>query len=134
MTKAPAKLEGFHDSYIMPNSAPKTSSAFTPVALLLVAMASIQAGAALAKHLFPVVGSTGATALRLLFATAILCAVMRPWRLRMTAAAKRSVLVYGIALGGMNSMFYAALRTVPLGVVVAFSNAHAGTVRTPRRP
>ncbi len=40
-----------------------TPNVFAPVALLVVAMASIQAGAAIAKHLFPVVGSTGAAAL-----------------------------------------------------------------------
>jgi inner membrane transporter RhtA len=96
-----------------------TSNVFAPVALLVVAMASIQAGAAVAKHLFPVVGSTGAAALRLLFGTIILCAVLRPWRLRLNAAAWRSVVVYGVALGGMNALFYAALRTVPLGVGVA---------------
>lgn len=104
----------------MPNRTTNTSAALIPVALLVIAMASIQAGAAVAKHLFPVVGSTGATALRLLFATLILCAVLRPWRLRhMTSATWRSVIVYGLALGGMNSLFYAALRTVPLGVAVA---------------
>lgn len=90
-----------------------------PVALLVVAMASIQTGAAIARHLFPVVGSTGATALRLLFAAVILCAVLRPWQLHMTAAAWQSVIIYGVALGGMNSLFYAALRTIPLGIAVA---------------
>lgn len=90
-----------------------------PVVLLVIAMASVQTGVAVAKHLFPVVGSTGATALRLLFAAVILCAVLRPWRLRLTVAAWRAVILYGIALGGMNSLFFAALSTVPVGVAVA---------------
>jgi inner membrane transporter RhtA len=91
-----------------------------PVVLVIVAMASIQTGAAIAKRLFPMVGSTGAAALRLLFAAVILCVVLRPWRVRLDGAAWRAVLVYGIALGGMNSLFYASIRTVPLGVATAF--------------
>ena len=83
-------------------------------------MASIQAGAAIAKQLFPVVGSTGAAALRLLFASIILVVLLRPWRVRLDAAAWRSIVVYGVALGGMNSLFYASIRTLPLGVAVAF--------------
>lgn len=36
-----------------------------PIVILLVAMASIQGGASLAKSLFPLVGAPGVTALRL---------------------------------------------------------------------
>lgn len=103
----------------MPDSRPSASGVFLTLVLLVVAMASIQIGAATAKQLFPVVGSTGATALRLLFAALILCAVLRPWRLRMTAAVWRSILIYGVAVAGMNGLFYASLRTVPLGIAVA---------------
>lgn len=104
----------------MSRSSPAARSALLPVALVVVAMASIQTGSAIAKQLFPVVGSTGAAALRLLFAALLLAAVLRPWRVRLDAAALRSVLVYGAALGGMNSLFYASLRTVPLGIATAF--------------
>lgn len=103
----------------MPDSRPSASGVFLTLVLLVVAMASIQIGAATAKQLFPVVGSTGATALRLLFAALILCAVLRPWRLRMTAAVWRSILIYGVAVAAMNGLFYASLRTVPLGIAVA---------------
>jgi inner membrane transporter RhtA len=91
-----------------------------PVALLVVAHASFQIGAAVAKRLFPVVGPFGAASLRLLFAAILLTAVLRPWRVRRSAAAWRAVLVYGAALGGMNTLFYAALRSVPLGIATAF--------------
>lgn len=94
-------------------------STLVSVALLVVAMASIQSGAAIAKRLFPVVGTAGAAALRLTFAALVLGAVLRPWRRRMDAAAWRSVLVYGVALAGLNGLFYAALRTVPLGIATA---------------
>jgi inner membrane transporter RhtA len=82
-------------------------------------MASIQVGAAIAKRIFPVAGPLGAVTLRVLFAAILLGVVLRPWRVRRTRAAWRSVLIYGAALGGMNCLFYAALDSVPLGVAVA---------------
>lgn len=85
----------------------------------MIAMASIQSGASLAKTLFPVVGAQGATTLRLFFASLILLAILRPWRARFTARSLRTVFIYGIALGGMNFLFYMSLRSVPLGIAVA---------------
>ncbi|MFS2161423.1 threonine/homoserine exporter RhtA [Pseudomonas sp. Pseusp122] len=100
---------------------PRNSLASTlfPVGLLMIAMASIQSGASLAKTLFPVVGAQGATTLRLFFASLILLAILRPWRARFTARSLRTVFIYGIALGGMNFLFYMSLRSVPLGIAVA---------------
>src|SRR5271165_2338585 len=90
-----------------------------PIALLVVAMASMQLGAAFAKGLFPQVGPQGATALRLSFSAVMLAVVRRPWRdLRLDRAALPLV-VYGLSLGAMNTLFYMALRTVPLGVAIA---------------
>ncbi|MGN8278491.1 threonine/homoserine exporter RhtA [Pseudomonas sp. SMN5] len=95
------------------------ASSLYPVALLIIAMASIQSGASLAKSMFPVVGPQGTTTLRLIFASIIMLLLLRPWRARLTAQSLRTVIVYGIALGGMNFLFYMALRTIPLGVAVA---------------
>ncbi|RPE03849.1 threonine/homoserine exporter RhtA [Candidatus Pantoea deserta] len=95
---------------------------FTPamsVAVLLVAMLSLQGGASLAKSLFPAVGATGITALRLGLGTLMLCLIFKPWRLRVTREQRVPLLLYGLALGCMNFMFYLSLRTVPLGVAVA---------------
>lgn len=90
-----------------------------PVGMLLIAMASIQTGASLAKSLFPLVGAQGTTTLRLTFASIMLVLILRPWRARLTAKSLRTVLIYGISLGGMNFLFYMSLRTVPLGIAVA---------------
>src|SRR5688500_20122854 len=90
-----------------------------PVAVLVVAMASIQVGAALARGLFPAVGPIGAVPLRVGLAAILLCALARPWRVRRSAATLRAIVLYGVALGGMNALFYAALRTVPLGLATA---------------
>ena len=90
-----------------------------PIGLLLIAMLSIQSGASLAKSLFPLVGAQGTTSLRLIFASVIMVLLLRPWRARMDVATWRSVVIYGMALGGMNLLFYMSVRTVPLGIAVA---------------
>lgn len=95
------------------------ASILFPVGLLLIAMASIQSGASLAKSMFPVVGAQGTTTLRLIFASVIMLILLRPWRARFTASTLRTVIVYGMALGGMNLLFYMSLNTVPLGIAVA---------------
>lgn len=89
-----------------------------PIVVLLIAMLSLQGGASLAKSLFPAVGAPGITALRLGLGTAILCLIFKPWRLRFTRAQRTPLLVYGLALGCMNYLFYLSIRTVPLGVAV----------------
>ncbi len=90
-----------------------------PIGLCLVAMASIQVGAGLAKQMFAVIGAEGAVALRVSFAAGILIAVQRPWRARLTRRQAGTVLSYGVALGVMNLLYYLALRTIPLGITVA---------------
>ncbi len=89
------------------------------MAAALGAMICIPIGATIAKSLLPLVGAAGATALRMSFASLLLAIFWRPWRMRPSAAALRSIAVYGVAMGCMNLCFYAALRTVPLGIVVA---------------
>ena len=102
------------------NVQPRSLAAMlAPVGLLLIAMASIQSGASLAKSLFPLVGAQGTTALRLIFAAVIMLVILKPWRARLNASSMRTVLIYGIALGGMNFLFYMAIRTIPLGIGVA---------------
>ncbi len=112
----------------------------SPVALsiltVLVAMASIQFGASLAKRLFPVVGAPGTTALRLFFATLILGLVWRPWRGKLTRRELLAVVTYGASLGGMNLLFYLALARIPLGIAVAieFTGPLAVALFASRRP
>ena len=90
-----------------------------PIVILLVAMASIQGGASLAKSLFPLVGAPGVTALRLALGTLILIAFFKPWRLRFAKEQRLPLLFYGVSLGGMNYLFYLSIQTVPLGIAVA---------------
>lgn len=102
------------------NDQPRSlASTLFPVGLLLIAMASIESGASLAKSMFPIVGAQGTTTLRLIFASIIMLLLLKPWRAKLTAKSLRTVIVYGMALGGMNFLFYMSLRTVPLGIAVA---------------
>ncbi|WP_312952459.1 threonine/homoserine exporter RhtA [Superficieibacter sp.] len=90
-----------------------------PVVVLLVAMASIQSGASLAKTLFPLVGAPGVTALRLALGTLILVIVFKPWKLRFAKEQRLPLVFYGLSLGAMNYLFYLSIQTIPLGVAVA---------------
>jgi len=101
----------------LPAAGGRAFHAIPPSALVLVGIVSVQLGSALAKHLFDAVGSLGAVALRLTFATAVLVMLWRP-SLRMDRRAWTVVLAYGVILGVMNLCFYLALARIPLGIVV----------------
>jgi inner membrane transporter RhtA len=115
---------------------PPSDSALLPIAVLIAAMICFQTGAALAKTLIPVVGASGAVALRLAFATLMLWLVWRPWRMRLRAPAARTLVMYGIALGCMNLLFYSALQRIPLGIAVAleFTGPLAIAMASSNRP
>jgi inner membrane transporter RhtA len=82
-------------------------------------MLSFTSGASVAKQLFPVVGAEGTTALRLSIGALILLAVLRPWRVRLSATSWQSIVFYGLAMGGMNLLFYMSIQTLPLGIAIA---------------
>lgn len=109
---------------------------FAPIALLVVAMVSIQSGASLAKHLFPLVGAEGTTTLRLVLGAIILSLVMQPWRAKLDLRKCQALLAYGLALGGMNLLFYMSLQRIPLGIAVAleFTGPLALALFSSRRP
>src|SRR3712207_2506244 len=93
--------------------------AIPPVPTILAGIVSVQAGAALAKDLFPALGPIGAVGLRIALSAMILLAAFRP-RLRGTTAAQwRAVIPYGVVLGTINILFYLSLSGIPLGVAVA---------------
>ncbi|QJP76154.1 threonine/homoserine exporter RhtA [Enterobacter cloacae] len=115
---------------------PRKSSVWMPVAVILIAMMSIQSGASLAKSLFPLIGAPGVTALRIALGTLILVVVFKPWRLRFKKEQRLPLLFYGLALGVMNYMFYLSIQTIPLGIAVAleFTGPLAVALFSSRRP
>ncbi|EPC4330985.1 threonine/homoserine exporter RhtA [Enterobacter asburiae] len=114
----------------------RTSSVWLPVAVILIAMLSIQTGASLAKSLFPLVGAPGVTALRIVLGTAILVVIFKPWRLRFKKEQRLPLLFYGLSLGAMNYLFYLSIQTIPLGIAVAleFTGPLAVALFSSRRP
>ena len=97
----------------------RPSTALFPIALLLLAIVSVQAGAAVAKSMFPVAGALGMVAVRIALGTIVLGVVLRPWRVRIVPGSLTALTIYGASLGVMNSMYYLALSRVPLGITVA---------------
>ena len=88
------------------------------VTLVLGAVVSVQTGAAVATTLFDELGPTGTVMVRLGFAAIILTAIWRPSIAGMGGAQRRDVILFGLALAGMNACFYLALDRIPLGIGV----------------
>jgi inner membrane transporter RhtA len=87
---------------------------------VLLAVGSVQFGAALAKTLFDEAGAGGTVFLRVLFAAAVLAIVWRPLARGRPARDLSLAAAFGLALAGMNLAFYEALDRIPLGVAVTF--------------
>ena len=88
------------------------------VPAVLLAIVSVQGGAAIAKGLFPVLGAAGTVSLRIGLSALVLLAVVRPRLGQLTRAQWWAVVPYGLALGAMNFLFYGALARIPLGLAV----------------
>ena len=90
----------------------------SPLASILGAIVSVQAGAALAKGLFPALGPIGTVGLRVVLSAIMLMAAFRPALRALSPAQWRAVIPYGVVLGTMNILFYLSLSRIPLGVAV----------------
>ena len=86
--------------------------------MVLVAIASVQTGSAVARTVFDDLGAGGITLLRLSIASALLAVVVRPRLRSWSRASWRAAAVLGAVMAGMNLVFYLSIRTVPLGVAV----------------
>ncbi|MFC8668301.1 DMT family transporter [Streptomyces sp. NPDC057199] len=88
------------------------------VGLVLAGAVSVQFGSAFAALLFPRAGALGVVALRVTLAAVLLLVITRP-RLRGHSRADWAVAGgFGLALGGMNILFYQAIDRIPLGAAV----------------
>ncbi|MBN9295555.1 MAG: DMT family transporter [Filimonas sp.] len=90
-----------------------------PVVAVLLAIVSVQGGAAIAKGIFPVLGAASTSALRIVFAAIILLLFNRPSIKNITANQWKYVALYGMSLGAMNIIFYLAIARIPLALGVA---------------
>jgi inner membrane transporter RhtA len=101
-------------------AATRPHSLALPIGYTVGGMVFVQAGASVAKGLFPLAGPAGVASLRLCFAGLLMLLIWRPWRHPVRPGALRHIFAYGVALGLMNLSFYAALSRIPLGITVAF--------------
>lgn len=102
------------------SGSPGRALARVPAPALFIGSGIVQhLGAALAVTLFAVIPATGVAWLRILVAALVLLAWRRPWRLSWTRRDLGLVVLFGLALAGMNVAFYVAIDNLPLGTAVA---------------
>ncbi|MEV8021786.1 EamA family transporter [Streptomyces sp. NPDC086554] len=92
--------------------------ALGPVGLVLAGGVSVQFGGAIAVSVMPKAGALGIVTLRLAFAALVLLIVCRP-RLRGHSRADwGTVIAFGVAMAGMNGLFYQSVARIPMGPAV----------------
>lgn len=89
-----------------------------PIVLVVGGGLSVQFGSAVAALLMPKAGALGVVTLRLAAAALILLVVCRPKLRGHSRADWGTVVAFGVAMGGMNTLFYQALDRIPLGIAV----------------
>ncbi|GLY93029.1 EamA family transporter [Actinoplanes sp. NBRC 103695] len=88
------------------------------VGLVLASVLSVHSGAAVAATLFPYAGIWSVVAIRLTVGAVLLLAWCRP-ALRGRSGRDWAVIgAFGLALAGMNTVFYEAIERIPLGPAV----------------
>ena len=96
--------------------------AIPPTGLLLLAIVSIQLGAALATNLFPILGAEGTVAIRIIISALLLGLAARGRARRFASLFVHDwglLLAYGLCIAAMNFFFYKAISLIPLGAAVA---------------
>lgn len=93
-------------------------SALPPPVIVLLAIISVQVGAALAKGLFQTIGSSGTVFLRVGFGALIFLLMWRPRVQGYSRADYMLLVLFGLVIAGMNAAFYAAIARIPLGIAV----------------
>ncbi|WP_293301286.1 EamA family transporter [Pedobacter sp. UBA4863] len=89
-----------------------------PIPAVLLAIVSVQGGAAIAKGIFPIMGPAGTVALRIGLSAIMLLAIHKPNFSKITTKQWKLVACYGLVLGAMNTAFYLSLSKIPLGLAV----------------
>lgn len=98
----------------------KTPSYLQAVFLLFIAMLCVQSSGSLAKILFQQFPVLTVSAMRMLLGALILAIIFQIWKINFKSVRWSSILSYGIALAGMNGLFYLSIERLPLGIAVSF--------------
>lgn len=88
--------------------------------LLIIAMISMQSSGSLAKTLFNQFPILTVSSLRLLLGSLILAIIFKIWQIHFKDVRWKAILSYGMALAGMNALFYLSIDRLPLGIAVSF--------------
>ncbi|WP_010113406.1 EamA family transporter [Acinetobacter sp. P8-3-8] len=102
----------------MPNL--KAAPHLQALILLFIAMVSMQSSGALAKVLFEHFPVLTISAMRLLMGSLILAIIFRIWQVNFKHIKWSAIISYGVALAGMNALFYLSIERLPLGIAVSF--------------
>ncbi len=95
---------------------------FPPHGLVMVAVVAIQLGAALSVSLFPIIGTEGTIAVRIIFSAFLLLLLVRfnlRDLLRIFFLSPWLLISFGLCLAAMYFCFYQAIARIPLGAAVA---------------
>ncbi|KAF2338090.1 EamA family transporter [Flavobacterium tistrianum] len=90
----------------------------SPVPAVLLAIISVQFGAAIAKTLFPTIGAAGTASMRIGISAIILLLAYRTNLKTITPKQWKVVIPYGLSLGAMNLIYYLAIERIPIGLAV----------------
>jgi inner membrane transporter RhtA len=88
--------------------------------MVMGAVASVQLGSGIAKHLFHSLGPSGAVFLRVGFGAIVLLLVWRPRPRACSGSNYVLAILFGLTLAAMNFSFYSSLNRIPLGIAVTF--------------
>lgn len=88
--------------------------------LLFIAMISMQSSGSLAKILFQHFPLITVSAMRLFLGAFVLAIIFRIWTIQFKQVNWNAIVSYGIALAGMNLLFYLSIERLPLGIAVSF--------------
>lgn len=83
---------------------------------MLVQIASLQAGSAVAKEAYASIGPSALAGMRLFFSAVILWLLVRPSLRRVTAVQWRAVILLGLVFAAMNVAYFQAISRLPIGV------------------
>jgi inner membrane transporter RhtA len=97
---------------------PRSTLPLGSVGLVIAGLTLQEVGASFAVLLFPAVGALGVVSLRLGFSALILLAISRPALRGHSRGSWATVVAFGLAIAGMNFLFYEALARIPLGAAV----------------
>ncbi len=91
-----------------------------PVPALFIGSGIAQyVGAAIAVGLFIFMSPLGVVWWRMALGAVVLLIIWRPWRMHWDARALLLATMFGLMLGGMNTLFYESIAHIPLGTAVS---------------